>query len=478
MFQLRLRGIPVQVHFSHVLFSLLLGFSFAQGENDPAAWPGTVVANLSHPNRGQTLALVTVLWAFVITGSVLVHELGHALSSKAFGYAPTVHLMGMGGQTRPNGPAELPWHREVLLTLAGPAAGLLLGLFSGGVLLVLERLGPVNVALAYTLRGAFIANVFWALVNLVPVTPLDGGHVARAVLMRLFGRPGFLYAQLITLAFSAAGVALGVIFKSPLFGLLFGLWGFRAVTVIQAYQRGEVPEGLAAHPLHLELAAAEASLRAGKLSDAARTGDRILRSVDVPAAVKSRAHHLLGWVALKSSNGAEALRHFRAVEHQPVPPHALAAALSLTGDEAAALPLWAEAARASNDPTLRHEFAGALLRAGREADARKLPDVRLSAAYLAAERVLYLRGEYPRAAAMAEAAFQEEPSAALAFTAACNWARAKDVSSALRCLALASQNGFADRQQAQNDPDLTALRGQPEFDAWVASLPGATATSS
>ncbi len=471
MFQFRLGGIPVQVHVSHLLISTLLAWSFAQSERNGAEWPGTILLDPANPQRATTMAVVMLIWGLIISISVLVHELGHAFSARAFGYAPSVQLLGLGGRTMPNAPGEIPWHREVLLTLAGPFAGLLLGVVAGGALLGLQAGGATNAIAAYALKAAFVANLFWALVNLVPVAPLDGGHIARAVLMHLFGKKGFLYAQLVTLLFAAAGLGLALFLKAAVMGLLFGLWGFRAVSVIQAYLRGELPASAAADPMLELLADMERKLRTGQLVEARAAGESVLRSIDVPRDVKARAHLVLGLVAVKSSDGHEALRHFRNVEDLSIPPHALAAAHSLAGDDETALPLWAEAARVVDEPNLRAEYAGTLLRLGREADARALPRLRLAHAFLAAERVLYLRDQYVRAAQMAEGAFEAEPSATHAYTAACDWARAKEAAQALRCLSLASQHGYRDAAAARMDPDLASLRSTPEFEAWLAALP-------
>jgi Zn-dependent protease len=471
VFQFRLGGIPVQVHVSHLLISTLLAWSFAQSERNGAEWPGTILLDPANPQRATTMAVVMLIWGLIISISVLVHELGHAFSARAFGYAPSVQLLGLGGRTMPNAPGEIPWHREVLLTLAGPFAGLLLGVVAGGALLGLQAGGATNAIAAYALKAAFVANLFWALVNLVPVAPLDGGHIARAVLMHLFGKKGFLYAQLVTLLFAAAGLGLALFLKAAVMGLLFGLWGFRAVSVIQAYLRGELPASAAADPMLELLADMERKLRTGQLVEARAAGESVLRSIDVPRDVKARAHLVLGLVAVKSSDGHEALRHFRNVEDLSIPPHALAAAHSLAGDDETALPLWAEAARVVDEPNLRAEYAGTLLRLGKEADARALPRLRLAHAFLAAERVLYLRDQYVRAAQMAEGAFEAEPSATHAYTAACDWARAKEAAQALRCLSLASQHGYRDAAAARMDPDLASLRSTPEFEAWLAALP-------
>jgi hypothetical protein len=73
--------------------------------------------------------------------------------------------------------------------------------------------------------------------------------------MHLFGKKGFLYAQLVTLLFAAAGLGLALFLKAAVMGLRFGLWGFRAVSVIQAYLRGELPASAAADPMMISMVA-------------------------------------------------------------------------------------------------------------------------------------------------------------------------------------------------------------------------------
>jgi len=466
----KLGRIPVDVHFSHVVISLLLAFSFAQVPGNHASWPGAILADPQHPQHQLTLALCVAMWTVMISGSVLVHELGHATTARLLGYPSAIHLVGLGGMTRAQGGDTMPWHKDVLFTLAGPGAGLLLAVVAGAVSLLLNALGARPAAARYVLEGLFFANLFWTLLNLVPIATLDGGRITAAVLGRVLGRPGFLVAQLISLLLGGALVLWALVGKQPFMAMLFGLLLFRTVANIAAYQRGELPVGDAAHPLVATLQKAEALFNDGKLAEAELLAKDALKD-SVPVGLRSRAHLVLGWVALKSGEGRRAMDHFSQVQGIDVPPHALAAAFSLIGDEARAIPLWAQAAEQSQDATVLHELAGALLRAGREHEARRIPGLRLALAYLAAERVHAVRKEYDKAAAMAEGAFREEPGATLAYNAACDWALAGQPAPAMRMLALASQNGFDDRAHALEDPDLASLRGTAEFDAWLSSLP-------
>lgn len=473
MLRFRVGPIPVLVHFSHVLISGLLAWSFAQNARGHD-WPGDILANTSHPANRQTFLLVTLLWVAIISVSVLIHELGHALASRLFGYNAVIQLVGMGGLTQtlpknPGEPVELPWHHELVIVLAGPLSGLSFGLFAGLLLLVGHLVGHLPVSVIYVLNGIFVANLFWALLNLMPVAPLDGGALSRVLLMRVFGRRGFLFAQVLTLVVAlGAVVAAAFVLEAPIMAFLFSLYGFRAISLINAYRRGEAPVGPAAHPATATLAEAEAFASSGKLDDAERVAQGLV-AAQVPASLTARAHAVLGWVQVKRGHGREALTHFELADPSTVPAHALAAAHSLSGDEVAALPLW-ERAATSGDAVIRHEWAGALIRAGREFDARKLPEIRMSLAFAAAERVHFLRREYTQAAHMAEASFREEPSSTAAYDAACAWALANEVTQAMRCLTLASQNGFKDADTASHDPDLKSLRGTLEFENWLASL--------
>jgi tetratricopeptide (TPR) repeat protein len=209
--------------------------------------------------------------------------------------------------------------------------------------------------------------------------------------------------------------------------------------------------------------------QAGRLEDAKRLAGRAL-ALDMTPSLRSRYHHLLGWVGLKQGEGRMALDHFSQVSGREVEPQALAAAFSLVGDEARALPLWEQAAQQTGDATVLHEFAGALLRAGREAEVRGLPGVQMEAAWACAERLLFLRGDFAAAAAAGEAAFREHPTAGKAYDVACARARAGQAEEALSWLEQAARLGYTDGHYARTDDDLRSLHGHPSFVGWLARL--------
>jgi Zn-dependent protease len=455
LLQFRIGRIPVQVHFSHLLIAGLLGLSFAtDGET------------------GRPVPALLAAWVVIVFVSVLVHELGHAVVALVFGYSPVIQLAGMGGNTRPNAPGPIPWWRDVLLTLAGPAFGVMLGLLCLAGSLFLRHLEGVAQKAVQT---AAYVNFFWAGMNLLPVTPLDGGRISTSVCTRLFGRVGFLLAQILGVLVSAAVVlsvmlaARGLVFVA----MMFGWYGIISAQLIAAYLRGDAPTPAAPDPRVKLLEEAAALYREGDFSAAQRKAEAVLQT-DLSPGLRARFHHLLGWIALKEGHGREALDHFAQVQGQRVEPHALAAGFSLVGDDARALPLWEHAARETKDKTLLHEWAGALLRLGRTEQAERLPGVDLTAAYSCAERVLFIRGEFEKAARMGEAALALAPTAERAYDTACALARAGKPDDALRLLERAGALGYDDPGYAAADEDLSSLRSHPGFRAWLGQLRHAT----
>lgn len=472
MLRFRLGAIPVEVHLSHLLFSALTGVLMVRDMPalEPDVWPYRQLQHPGGPEYATTALLVVASWMLIIFVSALVHEAGHALMLRAFGYRPSIQLIWLGGGTRPNTAFPIPWHRLVLVTAAGPLAGLVLS----AVALGLWRYGvaPHAERWRFLLLWCSAANAFWALFNLLPVPTLDGGTILSTLATRAFGRRGFMGAQLLSLVLCMALVAYGLS-HAPLISLLFGMYGLHALRLLRATSRGElkVSSGVPPAPLVLALQEAQAALADGRLDEARQRALSLLEAETCTPEVASRAHHLLGWVALKDGQGRAALDHFSQVHRRPVETHALAAAFSLIGDEPRALALWELAWHESRDKTVLHEYAGSLIRSERVQQALRLPGVDLEAAFLCAERSLFIRGAYSEAAAIAEAGLEHAPVARLAYDAACAHARARHLPDAMRLLRRATELGFQDAAYAASDEDLAPLHGLPDFERWLSGLP-------
>src|SRR5262245_34690680 len=111
----------------------------------------------------------------LVFGSVLLHELGHALVARQLGvHVAGIELSFFGGAAKM---VELPRtaNHEVLIAAAGPAVSLMLGGLGLGLgtvtdVSLLSWLGWVN----------FVIAGF----NLIPALPMDGGRILRALLSR------------------------------------------------------------------------------------------------------------------------------------------------------------------------------------------------------------------------------------------------------------------------------------------------------
>jgi Zn-dependent protease len=411
----RLGSISVVVHPAHFLFALALGLS----ANRPS---------------GVTTPEGVGVWVVLVFLSVLLHELGHAVAFRAFGYGSTVQLVLFGGVTTPMTDRPLTWGKDVISTLAGPAVGVTLGIICIGLLP--RATSPLA---EYTLTVGMWTNLVWAGFNLLPILPMDGGRVSRALLGRVFGRYG---------VFAAYG--LGVLVSAAVAYALYRVgWGGPVTFVFLLLFAAQNFQGLMA---------------------AWRTEPDPPAPPELAASIRSRIHHLLGWIALKEGEGRHALDEFSQVQGRTIEPQALAAAFSLIGDDARAIPLWEQAARQSGDPTILHEWAGALLRRGDVRTAAALPGVDLATAYERAERVAFLRGAYSEAARFGEESLARRPSAARAYEVACDYARAGDIRRAMALLVRARDLGYSDREAAATDPDLVPLAGEPAFQEWLASL--------
>ncbi len=431
MFRFRIATIPIEVHASHLALTLMLAFMFAQPHGD-----------LDWSAHAPTPILIAI-WSAIISFSVLFHEMGHAFASRAFGYRPVVQLIGMGGLTHPGPNETIPWHRQVLLTLAGPAAGMSLAIGAAVLRFVLGKLGELPAPLDYALDGMAIANGFWAVLNMLPIHPLDGSHIASAVLIRIFGRDGFLYAQIV-------GVCVGGIFAAWAFAQHQQMLGFFAVLYlwqtfvnINRYRRGELPS-TALHPFEQATMNAEQLAREDKLPEARTMVDQLL-ALDLQPTLRARLHLLAGWISLKLGEGRKALDHFSMAGGAQVPPHALAAAFSLVGDDVRALPLWQAAVAKVPDAMLQHELAGTLIRLGRAREALALPGVKVTPAYECAEGVFVARQDFGGAARALEASNEAEPTVAKAYESARDFAKAGLPDDAVRMLEKATSQGFKRR---------------------------------
>lgn len=176
----RLFGLPVRVHPLFWVFSALLGASAL--------------------DRGIQYLL---LWVALVFVSILVHEFGHALAYRAFRVDSHIVLYSFGGLAVPWSAVRWRW-QQIVVSLAGPAAGFLLCAavyFSNHFYPWAGRDASLSVWWAY-MQLVFI-NLWWGLVNLLPIWPLDGGQVSEEVCSYVSPRNGRTIALQISVAVAA-----------------------------------------------------------------------------------------------------------------------------------------------------------------------------------------------------------------------------------------------------------------------------------
>ena len=120
---------------------------------------------------------VGLIWIAVLCIGILLHELGHALASKKLGYGQSeIVFWGLGGLAINRFAGARKATHQILISLAGPAVSGLLALVSLGVLLAVEGAITATGYLGKFWEIMFMANAFWAIFNLLPIYPMDGGQ--------------------------------------------------------------------------------------------------------------------------------------------------------------------------------------------------------------------------------------------------------------------------------------------------------------
>ncbi len=125
-----------------------------------------------------------LIWAGVVTVSILVHELGHATVASYYRLSPAILLHGLGGLCF-HQRARRDLH-DAFIIAAGPGAGLLLGALTFVVWLVMP---PTTPRVAEAFEMMLWVNVVWSFVNLLPLWPLDGGQLFRLGLIQFLKPP-------------------------------------------------------------------------------------------------------------------------------------------------------------------------------------------------------------------------------------------------------------------------------------------------
>lgn len=190
-----------------------------------------------------------LIWMAVVFVSILVHELGHALLMRRFGARPWITLYHFGGLASSNSQSRSSRERIIEL-LGGPGAGFAL---AGLVILMLYLTGRFEgfvasfVPVRYSVRSENMhvlvwcllsVNIYWGLLNLLPVYPLDGGQIAREMLVQKSPWDGVRRSLILSVATGIFVAVLAVLRGQFFLGILFGMLAYSSYSTLQAYTGG------------------------------------------------------------------------------------------------------------------------------------------------------------------------------------------------------------------------------------------------
>jgi len=225
----RVRGILLAVHFSFFLMLGVVGwFGWQEGAGVGLWW-----------------SVVTLLMFFTC---VVLHELGHSFTAMHYGVnVRRILLMPIGGMAEFDGIPRQPV-RELLITIAGPAVNFAI---AGGLWLCFgiselevhpDRHFPTSAP--EFVQVLLHWNLLMGCFNLVPVFPMDGGRIFRALLAtRLNYLRATFIAALVGKILAASAFILAIyLFRAYLTAALFAFIFFAGEMEYRAVKRRDAED--------------------------------------------------------------------------------------------------------------------------------------------------------------------------------------------------------------------------------------------
>jgi Zn-dependent protease len=246
-------GFPIRIAWGFWVASIIFGFELVRG-----------IENYFGADSPGRLPLL-VMWAACLLVSILIHELGHAFAFRRSGTESSIVLYHFGGLAIPRSDARTGFEKrsgpvnDIWISFAGPFAQLSSAMLLAAVVHFagyrldafrwlpgsLERIpgamdgAPVDSPGLYAMLVFYLLpSIFWALINLLPVLPLDGGQIARSFVMMQGGDiTTALWISVIAAGLTAAyGMSIGQTYIA-IFFLILGVSSFQALQQVRSSWR-------------------------------------------------------------------------------------------------------------------------------------------------------------------------------------------------------------------------------------------------
>jgi Zn-dependent protease len=210
-----------------------------------------------HLQNGSYISIAT--WLVIIFFSILVHELGHAIVGyKLGGGSVWIRLWAFGGLAYQQGARFTPRNRRLMI-VAGPAAGLCVFIVTVIIMLIIwpgqtgrdlvglaigyknyTEITPeaINILVQTYIRFDIFndliwVNLWWSLVNLLPIYPLDGGQLADSFMK---SRKKMFMLSMFTAVGVIIAAALIMDIPSPFIIMMFAFFAFQSY---QGYEKSQ-----------------------------------------------------------------------------------------------------------------------------------------------------------------------------------------------------------------------------------------------
>lgn len=233
-------GFPIRVHPAFFIMPVLLG------------------RGLLSPNVNAGVGLVIIMAIFFV--SILVHELGHAVAFRYYGIRSRIVLYWMGGLAIPENSGwgnshSLNSNQQIVVSLAGPVfgfllAGLLIGIvyLAGGSMYLYDGRIPIPLpdlrgtvlakdTLLMVFAGGILINIFLNALNLAPIYPLDGGQVARHVMLQMDVRNGLKNSIFLSIGAAILITLFALSTGDRFMAFFFGFMAWSNFQLLQSYGR-------------------------------------------------------------------------------------------------------------------------------------------------------------------------------------------------------------------------------------------------